>query len=150
NLALFAKASASFVSGHETLDALNDGYEPRNVRDHAHGAYGNWPRTGTQWVQYEWAKPINTKKMDVYWWADGQGIHLPVASRVLYWDGNDFKPVPTAQGLGVAGGKYNATTFDAVTTTKLRLEFDGDGPNSTGIIEWKVYDAGGSPKFAPH
>jgi uncharacterized protein len=149
NLALFAKASTSFVSGHESLDAINDGFEPRGARDHSHGAYGNWPSTGTQWVQYEWPKAINANKIEVYWWQDGQAIHLPTASRLLYWDGSEFKPVSNAQGLGVAGGKYNATTFSAVTTTKLRLEFDGEERNSTGIIEWKVLDAGGSPRFAP-
>jgi DUF1680 family protein len=149
NLALAAKPSTSFVSGHESLDAINDGFEPRNARDHTHGAYGNWPSTGTQWVQYDWPGPINTNRVDVYWWQDGQSIHLPTASRLLYWDGTAFKPVPNPQGLGVAGGKYNTTTFDKLTTTKLRLEFDGEGRNSTGIIEWKVLDAGGSPKFPP-
>src|SRR5436190_2079039 len=56
NLAMYAKASTSFVSGYESLEAINDGVEPRNSRDHDHGAYGNWPRTGTQWVQYEWPR----------------------------------------------------------------------------------------------
>jgi DUF1680 family protein len=149
NLALFAKPSTSFVSGHESLEAINDGFEPRGGRDHSHGAYGNWPRTGTQWVQYEWPRAIHTNRSDVYWWQDGQAIHLPTASRLLYWDGNEFKPVANAAGMGVMGGRYNTTTFDTVTTTKLRLEFDSDGTNSTGIIEWKVFDAGGSPKFAP-
>jgi DUF1680 family protein len=149
NLALFAQPSTSFASGHESLDALNDGFEPRGARDHSHGAYGNWPSTGTQWVQYEWPKPVKTNRVEVYWWQDGQGIHLPTACRLLYWDGNNFKPVSSAQGLGVSGGKYNTTTFDTVTTIRLRLEFDGEGRNSTGIIEWKVFDAGGSPRFAP-
>ena len=64
-------------------------------------------------------------------------------------DGGSFKPVAGASGLGVVGGSYNTTIFNTVTTTKLRLEFDGEGRNSTGIIEWKVLDAGGSPKFPP-
>lgn len=149
NLALYAKPSTSFVSGHESLDALNDGFEPRGAGDHSHGAYGNWPRTGTQWVQYDWPKPVSTARVDVYWWQDGQGIHLPTACRLLFWDGKSFAPVTGANGLGVKAGQYNTTTFDEITTTKLRLEFDGQGRNSTGIIEWKVYDTGKSPKFAP-
>ncbi len=39
--------------------------------------------------------------MDVYWWADGQGVGVPKACRVLYWDGNNFVPVSDADGLGV-------------------------------------------------
>lgn len=149
NLALFAKVTTSFVSGHETLDAINDGVEPRNSRDHSHGAYGNWPQRGTQWVQYEWPKAVSTKETAVYWWADGQGVHLPTASRVLYWDGTAFKPVSGEQGPGVEANKWNVLSFDEVTTTKLRLEFDGEGANSTGIVEWKVTDTGKSPAFAP-
>jgi len=149
NLALVAKPSTSFVSGHETLAAVNDGFEPANSNDHSHPRYGNWPSKGTQWVCYEWEKPISTSRTDVYWWADGQGIHVPKACRVLFWDGAAFVPVKGAKGLGLELEKFNTTTFDEVTTTKLRLEFDGVGDFSTGILEWKVLDSGKSPKFAP-
>lgn len=149
NLAVVAKASASFTSGDTTVGALNDGFAPRNSRDNRRGSYGNWPRTGTEWVQYEWSQPISTKQMDVYWWIDGQGIGAPKACRVLYWDGKAFVPVSNASGLGVEGGKFNTTTFDEVTTPKLRLEIDSDGTLSTGILEWKVYDSGKSPEFPP-
>lgn len=44
NLALVAKSSTSFVSGHETIAALNDGSTPAHSDDKSHGAYGNWPR----------------------------------------------------------------------------------------------------------
>src|SRR5699024_5379487 len=82
----------------------------------------------------------------------------PKASRLKYWDGNAFVEVKNvkgfgdaedAKGLGVEGEKFNTTLFDEVTTTKLRLEMDSDGTNSTGIYEWKVYDSGKSPKFPP-
>ena len=149
NLALLAKPSTSYVSGHETLDAINDGFEPRAVNDHSHGCYGNWPKTGTQWVQYEWSQPISTSKIDVYWWDDSMGVRLPTACRLLYWDGTQFVPVQGALGLGVDGGRYNTTTFQEVLTPKLRLEFEGRAQFSTGIIEWKVYDSGKSPRFPP-
>ena len=63
NLALVATSSTSFVSGHETITALNDGATPANSNDKSHGAYGNWPRTGTQWVQYRLA-PANLHRQD--------------------------------------------------------------------------------------
>jgi DUF1680 family protein len=149
NLALVATPTTSFVSGHETLTALHDGFEPENSNDHSHPRYGNWPSTGTQWVCYEWEKPISTTQTDVYWWADGQGIQTPKACRVLFWDGAAFVPVKGVKGLGLELQKFNTTTFDEVTTTKIRLEFDGTGGASTGILEWKVLDSGKSPKFAP-
>jgi DUF1680 family protein len=148
-LSVVAEASSSYVSGDTSLTALNDGYQPRSSRDRRRGSYGNWPRRGTQWVQYEWSKPISTNKIDVYWWDDRRGVRLPKACRLLYWDGQAFTPVNNPSGLGVEGSKYNSTTFDEVRTSKLRLEIDSDGQYSTGILEWKVYDSGKSPDFPP-
>lgn len=150
NLALFATPATSYVSGHETLAAIQDGYEPAGVNDHGHGCYGNWPKTGTQWLQYEWEQPVSTGKSAVYWWDDNRGVRLPKAARLLWWDGSRFVPVKSAIALGVAGGTWNELTFEEITTTKLRLEIDGSESFSTGVIEWKVEDSGKSPKFAPH
>jgi DUF1680 family protein len=148
-LSVVAEASSSYVSGDTSLTALNDGYHPSSSRDRRRGSYGNWPRRGTQWVQYEWSKPISTNKIDVYWWDDRRGVRLPKACQLLYWNGQDFIPVTNPSGLGVEGNKYNSTTFDEVHTSKLRLEIDSDGQYSTGILEWKVYDSGKSPDFPP-
>lgn len=149
NLAAVATASASFVSGDTTVSALNDGATPRNSRDRNPASYGNWNRPGTQWVQYEWSQPISTNHIDVYWWADGRGVGLPKACRVLAWDGTQFVPVKDPAGLSVLGDQFNSTTFAEVRTTKLRLEIDSQETLSTGILEWKVYDTGRSPKFPP-
>ena len=148
NLALVAKPSTSFVSGHETLDAVNDGFKPAHSNDKRYGAYGNWAHRGVHWVQYEWPNPVNVDSIDVYWFDDRAGVRLPKAARILYWDGKAFKPVKNPVGLGVEGDKYNTTTFEEVTTSKLKLEFDSDTA-STGILEFRVYDAGRSPKFPP-
>ena len=149
NLALVAESSTSFVSGHETITALNDGSNPAHSDDKSHGAYGNWPKSGTQWVQYEWKQPISTSRIDVYWFDDSRGVRLPKECRLKYWDGKSFVPVGNASGLGLAKNKFNTTTFDEVSTTKLRLEMDSNGTFSTGILEWRVYDSGKSPNFAP-
>ena len=148
NLALVAEAATSYVSPHETIRALNDGYAPRDSNDKSHGAYGNWPRKDPQWVQYEWSQPISTKRVDVYWFDDRGGVRLPKECRLKYWDGNAFVPVANVKGLGLKLNEYNTTTFDEVSTTRLRLEMDSDG-QSTGLLEWKVFDSGKSPNFAP-
>jgi alpha-L-rhamnosidase len=148
NVALYAKPSTSYVSGHESLDAVNDGFKLNNSNDKRYGAYGNWPKKGTHWIQYQWTKPVHVDGIDVYWFDDKGGVIPPKAVRILYWDGKAFKPVKNPVGLGVEVDKYNTTTFKAVTTSKLKLEFDSNG-QSTGILEFKVYDAGKSPKFPP-
>ena len=97
NVAVVAKATASFVSGHESLAAINDGFEPRDSRDHRHGAYGNWPRRGTQWVQLEWSQPISTDGVDVYWWDDNQGVRAPKAARRI---SQLRSPASASSGIG--------------------------------------------------
>ncbi len=149
NLAQVATPSTSYVSGHETLGAVNDGYDPQNSNDKTHGAYGNWPQQGTQWVEYDWPQAISTRGMDVYWFDDHGGVRLPKACRLKYWNGNAFVTLTNATGLGLAENRFNPTTYPELTTTKLRLEFDGNGDSSTGILEWRVYDSGKSPNFAP-
>jgi hypothetical protein len=149
NLALVATPSASYVSGDTSVSALNNGNLPENSLERGPGSYGNWPRRGTQWVEYDWSQPISTKRVDVYWWDDHQGVRLPKACRLLYWDGKQFSPVANPSGLGVAGDRFNGTTFDEVQTSKLRLEMDGDGEFSTGLLQWRVLDSGKSPDFPP-
>ncbi len=149
NLAIVATPSTSFASGDSKLSAMNDGYTPANSRDRVHGSYGNVPKRDTQWVQYEWSKPVTTNKVEVYWWIGGWGIGAPASYRVLYFDGKDFVPVRNAQGLAIAPDKFNTTTFDAVTTDKLRIEIASDGKRSTGILEWRVISSGTVPDFAP-
>lgn len=149
NLALVATTSTSYVSPHETITALNDGSTPANSDDKRHGAYGNWPRTGTQWVQYDWSQPIKTDRIEVYWFDDQRGVRLPRACRLNYWDGNGFVAVTNAAGLGLVANQFNIATFPEITTSRLRLEFDGNGTYSTGLLEWRVLDAGDSPNFAP-
>lgn len=149
NLALVATPSCSYVSGDTSVAALNDGFTPRNSRDNRRGSYGNWPRTGAQWVEYDWSQPISTRQIEVYWWDDHQGVRLPKACRVEFWDGKSFVAVKNASGLGVEADTFNVTTFDEVATTKLRLEMDGSEGFSTGILEWRVLDSGKSPDFPP-
>jgi DUF1680 family protein len=149
NLAKVATPSSLYTSGDTKTSALKDGYVPSNSGDSEHGTYGNWPKVDTQWVQYEWSQPISTDKVDIYWWIDGQGVGAPKASRLLYWDGAAFVPVPNAKGLGVEGNKFNTTTFDPIKTDKLRMEIVSDGKLSTGVLEWNVYNAGQVPSFPP-
>jgi DUF1680 family protein len=149
NLAVVAKPSSLYTSGDTKLSALNDGLVPANSRDARSGSFGTWPRTDTQWVQYDWSKRVTIDKIDIYWWADGRGVGLPASYRVLYWNGTEFAPVPNARGLEVSTDKFNTTTFDPVTTEKLRLEIVSDGKLSSGILEWKVYSSGPVPPFPP-
>ena len=149
NLAKVAKPSTSYNSGDSKVSALNDGNSPASSADAEAGMYGNWPKTGTEWVQYDWSQTVTTNKIEVYWWIDGQGVGAPKACRILYWNGKDYVPVKNPKGLGTAKDTFNVTTFDEVKTDRLRLEIVSDGTLSTGILEWRVMSSGAIPLFAP-
>ncbi len=149
NLALVASPSASAVSGDTSVGSLNDGNSPANSLERGTGSYGNWPHTGTQWVQYDWTQPVSTGRIEVYWWDDHQGVRLPAACRVKFWDGDSFVEVENIGHALVKADQFNTLTFKPVTTSKLRLEMDGNGTFSTGILEWRVIDNGDSPAFPP-
>jgi DUF1680 family protein len=149
NLAPVATPSASYVSGDTSLTALLDGLAPEASHVRSLGSYGNWGKRGTQWVQYDWNRPISTNKIEVFWWDDRGGVRLPESCRLLYWNGKEFTPVENPKGLGVEKDRYNVTTFKEVRTSKLRLELNAKKASSTGILEWRVYDSGKSPQLPP-
>lgn len=151
NLAVAARVSTSYVSGHETLTAVQDGASPRSSVDTSHGAYGNWPKRGVQWVQYSWARPVHINGVAVYWYDDHRGVRVPKAARLLQWDAHAWSEIqaPDGKTLPLRKDTFNTLSFAPVTTEKLRLELTGDGDSSTGVIEWTVSDAGNSPVFPP-
>lgn len=78
--------------------------------------------------------------MEVYWLDDtGSGeCRTPDSWRVLYWDGEEWKPVETAEPYGVAKDQYNKVRFKPATTSGLRIEAKLQPLWSAGIQEWKV------------
>lgn len=150
NLAIVATSSVANRYGGN-LDALNDGQTPTPRGNQRGGGGGNRPtppRSQT-WVQYEWAQPVSTKEVAVFWWNYGDGLRLPMAYRVSYWDGSQFVPVKNAAGFGLVNNQYNSTTFDEIKTTKLRLELDSADRGLATLTEWAVYKTDNSPSPAP-
>ncbi|MNW32139.1 F5/8 type C domain protein [compost metagenome] len=138
NVAAKATASSSYVSPWESITALNDGFDPTHSNDRTHAVYGNWPETGTHWVQYDLDRTYTLSQTDVYWFKDNGGIDVPESYKVQYWDGQGWADVKGAAGLGTLPDAYNTTTFDPIRTSKIRLQLLSNSPASTGILEWKV------------
>ena len=85
-------------------------------------------------------KPSTVSETEVYWFDDtGTGqCRVPKAWRILYKDGEEWKPVATNDSYGVEKDRYNKVTFKPVTTHMLRLEVTLQTEWSAGIQEWKV------------
>ena len=63
---------------------------------------------------------------------------MPSSWRVLYKDGEEWKPVQAHGPCGVEKDRYNKVSFEPVTTGGLRLEVVLPPEWSSGILEWKV------------
>ncbi|HWB84326.1 MAG TPA: beta-L-arabinofuranosidase domain-containing protein [Bryobacteraceae bacterium] len=121
-------------------EAVNDGEEPTSSSDPS--SYFDWaPDKGkAEWIEYNFPRASKVSRVSVYWYADAEQKidKVPASWRVLYKDGNTWKPIESAGPWGVAKDKYNTVTFKPVTTSGLRLEVKMQPGWSAGIQKWKV------------
>jgi DUF1680 family protein len=136
------KPSASHCFENDTVDALCDGVLPKNSADHGLDRFTWWPRKGSvEWVQYEFPKPRDIDRTEVYWFVDHPrgGCKLPKSWRLLYRDGQEWKPIPEPGDYPLKPNQFCEVRFKAVTTDALRLEVRLEDGFSGGILEWRVH-----------
>jgi DUF1680 family protein len=136
-----ASMSKVRVSSGEREGAINDLAEPLSSSDVSNSYFHWWPHKGTtEWAEYDFAKPTTVSETAVYWYDDtGRGeCRVPAGWRVLYKDGEQWKPVENLQAYGQDKDRYNTVRFKPVRTTALRLEVTLQPQWSAGIQEWQV------------
>ncbi len=137
-----ASTSKVIVSpGGKNAAAINDLAEPASSHDAENTFSDWWPRKGTNaWVEYSFAKETTVATTSVYWFDDtGTGeCRTPESWRILFKDGDQWKPVETTDAYGVDRDKYNKIEFKPVLTSGLRLEVKMRPRWSAGIQEWTV------------
>jgi len=147
SLAMKSKVEASLDGKRVTAEGMekhpesvNDGEEPMSSSDPA-SYFDWWPEKGrTEWIEYAFPQASKVSSVQVYWFDDtGRGeVRVPASCKVLYRDGDQWKPVEKAGPCGVEKDKYNRIGFQPVTTTQLRLEVVMQPGWSAGIEKWKV------------
>lgn len=133
--------SASHTHGGDTVLALNDQIEPKGSGDQSIPRHTWWDHRGTaEWVQYNFDGPQNVSAVEVYWFDDtGVGqCRVPASWKLLYRDGDAWKPVPGEPEFGVRRHKYNRAEFGPVNASALRIEAQLQDGFSGGLLEWKV------------
>jgi hypothetical protein len=109
------------------------------------------------WVEYDYKTPVVLSSAAVYFADDKRFCRIPSSWRVLYKDGQSWKPVDTL--YRVAKDQFNTVTFAPIQTSAVRLEVEAHtthykagqiGPPGAnflsqdidwrefGIIEWRV------------
>jgi hypothetical protein len=133
--------SASHVNPSDSVMALNDGLLPQNSNDPRIPRFTWWDHLGTvEWVQYDFGEPRRLAWSEVYWFDDtGVGqCRVPASWRLLWQDGETWRPVAGASEYGTEPDRFNRVTFEAVETPALRLEVQLQEGFSGGILEWRV------------
>jgi hypothetical protein len=126
-----------------------------------------WPGTtgGKGWIECRWTEPRGLDRAAVYWAVDrraqvywgkrirGEDLALPESWRILYKDGEEWKPVTALAPDGdpwvmdkdpspytLRLDVFNEVRFQPLTTTALRLEVDFAAA-PCAVQEWRVSHA---------
>jgi len=132
---------------HDDIAALSDDAYPKSSADDTIPRFTFWDHKGTtEWVTFRWAEPRTVDQTHVYWFDDtGTGqCRVPASWRVLWKDGETWKPVAGAKGGGVERDRFNGMTFEPVVTRELKLDIQLQEGYSGGILEWIVGAVGPS------
>jgi hypothetical protein len=149
NIAQAAHATASNepVPVQYWIKALNDGIVRSNPLPPDMWASWTPHNPSSQWIQYEWAKPVTLDGSRILFWSDHRqgasvGVAPPANWRLEYFSGDKWLPVANASGYPTTIGSFVDVKFDPVTTRCLRAAFNasGDGQQYAAIAvqEWEA------------
>ncbi|HWA82094.1 MAG TPA: beta-L-arabinofuranosidase domain-containing protein, partial [Fimbriimonadaceae bacterium] len=132
-------AMASHVFEGDTLDALSDGFLPKNSNDQSIPRFTWWDhKGGTEWVEYDLPSTKLVDRAEVYWFDDrGTGeCRVPESWRLLYWDGKNWVEVQAKTPYRTDRNMFNIVSFAPVAAKSFRIEAKLSDGFSAGILEW--------------
>ncbi|WP_433060787.1 family 43 glycosylhydrolase [Dactylosporangium sp. CS-033363] len=146
NVGPIGTASASYTAAWNSAGALNDNADPANPAQAQ--LWGTWSgsRPATQWVQYDWARPIRLTGAELKFWKDsnrgtGDGVAEPDGWKLQYWDGTAWQDIAGTYGTSTTA--FNTVSFAPVVTSRLRATISANGNGTTysavAVTEWRVF-----------
>ena len=148
NVASYAKVSATFTETPAYKGSVNDGRVLQTIvvpPNH----WTNYrsipqPQSGDSLV-YQWDGTVRVNSSKVWFDVDSNALRAPASWKIQYLDADGtWKDVTSPSGYTTTTGKANpnTVTFDAVTTTALKLDMTGQavdgGYASVAVAEWEV------------
>ncbi|XVU21241.1 family 43 glycosylhydrolase [Actinoplanes sp. CA-054009] len=148
NVGPIAAPTASYTAGWNSVTALNDDSDPAGPGQAQ--IWGTWSgtRPATQWIQYDWSRPIRLTGAELKFWRDsnkgtGDGVAEPDGWKLQYWDGTAWADVTNPSAYGTSSTAFNKVTFDPVTTSRLRATITANGNGATysavAVTEWRAF-----------
>ncbi|TGO05755.1 Ig-like domain-containing protein [Serinibacter arcticus] len=163
NVAPLAQPTASFTSPWHVIDTVNDGeIQPTGPFD---AAWATWDgsRPASQWLEYTWEVPVTLERSEMSFWSDGteangDNVRVPSSWTIQAWDeaAGAWADLTGASGFGLERTTPNVTTFEPVTTTKVRATLQALPGTATpvtysavGVTEWALWGTGGAVVVEP-
>ncbi len=148
NVAPYAKVSATFTETPAWKGSVNDGrvLQTAVVPPNHWTNYRSIPQSqpGDSLV-YQWDGTVRVNSSKVWFDVDSNALRAPASWKIQYLDADGtWKDVTNPSAYTTTTGKANpnAVTFDAVTTTALKLDMTGQavdgGYASVAVAEWEV------------
>ena len=148
NVAPYAKVSATFTETPAWKGSVNDGrvLQTTVVPPNHWTNYRSIPQSQSgDSLVYQWDGTVRVNSSKVWFDVDSNALRAPASWKIQYLDADGtWKDVTNPSAYTTTTGKANpnAVTFDAVTTTALKLDMTGQavdgGYASVAVAEWEV------------
>lgn len=139
-----AKVSVSFKNYNSQPEGVNDGFTPATSNPNSPKQLHFWSHLGgNEWVQYDFAKPVNVSSMRVFWFDDsGRGAcRIPEKWRVEALVSGRWVSLELTKSSSYTTklDVWNEVHFAPIKASALRLHVDQKEGFSSGIHEWQVF-----------
>ena len=136
NLALAARATASFTARDDHVDQVNDG-----VVAFTRYSRNRWTALGTpndsDWVELDLGAPATIRRVELYLWGDGDRIRAPTRYTIETWDGSTWRSARERSRFPTrpVASARNVVLIEPVQTSRVRVVFEHARPAVTGLTE---------------
>ena len=119
------KVWTGYGDQNDDIAAVYDGVDPLNSADESHLYFRmRPPEKRPAWVEYGFKATTEVSSAEAYFVDDRRFCRLPASWRILYKDGNAWKPVANKEPYTVDKDTFNRVNFKPVKTTAVRLEVE--------------------------
>jgi hypothetical protein len=119
------KIVTGYNDQNDDLGAVYDGAEPIGSADESSLYFRVRPAAGEPaWIEYELRRATGISTAQVYFFDDRRFCRLPASWRILYKEGEQWKPVANRAGYPVQKDQFNIAHFDPVLAGAIRLEIE--------------------------
>lgn len=144
NAQRFNSATATHTFDDDRPAAMIDGRLPKHSFDNSIPRWTSWPQRGEmQTLEFELARPIELRTVEVYWYDDHGGVQAPARWEldVQVQGQNEWRPFPlyNTDSFGVELDQFNVVhPAEPITVQRMRMRVWPRADAAAGVLEFVV------------